>query len=47
MRDFAAAFLMYSWNVTFERNMLLANRGISRYGIGRRSLNAQPAGTKL
>ncbi|HTV55018.1 MAG TPA: nitrous oxide reductase family maturation protein NosD [Terriglobia bacterium] len=38
-QNFVGAFLMYSWNVTFERNVLLDNRGISGYGIGVKNIN--------
>lgn len=37
--DFVGAFLMYSWNVTFERNLLLENRGVSGYGLGVKNIN--------
>lgn len=37
--NFVGAFLMYSWNITFERNVLLANQGISGYGIGVKNIN--------
>lgn len=37
--NFVGAFLMYSRNIIFERNVLLANRGISGYGIGVKNIN--------
>lgn len=38
-QNFVGAFLMYSWNITFKQNVLLANRGISGYGIGVKNIN--------
>jgi nitrous oxidase accessory protein len=37
--DFVGAFLMYSWNITFKRNVSLANRGVSGYGLGVKNIN--------
>lgn len=37
--NFVGAFLMYSWRVTFERNVCLNNRGISGYGLGVKNID--------
>lgn len=37
--NFVGAFLMYSWHVTFERNVCLNNRGISGYGLGVKNID--------
>lgn len=37
--NFVGAFLMYSWHVTFERNVCLNNRGVSGYGLGVKNID--------
>lgn len=37
--DYVGAFLMYSWNVKFEQNLSVDNRGVAGYGVGVKNLN--------
>jgi nitrous oxidase accessory protein len=38
--NFVGAFLMYSDNVAFERNVCLDNRGVSGYGLGIKNIDS-------